>query len=869
VAINENTTECACNFGFYDTLFGLTDSPVCAACPDNGVCTSGYIAAAEGYWRASSNSDQLYRCREGRCEAENVPGPLYYLGAAHNTTNSNSPGRKLFSSMSLALVAVPSSNCKEGTTGPACALCKNSDGSELNETIYAVQSGVCAPCDASAMWSAWTDGDKAALLACSIVFGLAVITFAFLVPLLPALDKRVMAMTEWVKAKVATTRKRVFGERSNHGDEAASVASSEGDEHAHHVDVEHSDNLQVHTHDKKHVAADVDLANAKASGDSHDLETSGSRVDALHVLAQDACARAPADAAVSSVPSARLLSSTRRMTKRLAVASMRLAMNTMKIQYDTTDQDQERSFPQVESLMYMLEDIGSMVQRVGKIVTGFYQIVATFLHSLDVPWPRVFTTVMARVSVVNLNLVQLPKTACLHPNPSYYSQFNGYTLGLLFFILLLATVRLLGSRGLARLLPPAECVERVERFEHRLLVALLLVLFFVYPGVSVAIFGIFSCTELGSGVWYLDSDVRIVCYTPKHWGYLAAGVIWTFVYTVGIPCFFLWLLHHFRVPELAHELADNAWLRELIKLAWLEGMTQETDKHYHVSHTTVSVSNAHLEALHAFFLRGVSPEHADAIMAGEREPLPDADIEAPPPPSLIYRLFSSPWLRLQAYWLDTKAVPPAEKRRAAVLSRLMEWARASEVIAVPIMVWEEGDEEEPEAAKELSKTRSLERKGSKVQASETQMKQRETALHKVGFLFSAYKPEFYYWEEVELGRKLALTSILALITPGTAGQVVVGLLLSLFMLLLNSYCKPYASDLMNSVNIYAHLNLTLYLLVALLLKVNLDQRGNAYFFTGIVSFLAIVPITLPVVLTLYAAMQGMSAGKVFEDAAWD
>lgn len=32
-------------------------------------------------------------------------------------------------------------------------------------------------------------------------------------------------------------------------------------------------------------------------------------------------------------------------------------------------------------------------------------------------------------------------------------------------------------------------------------------------------------------------------------------------------------------------------------------------------------------------------------------------------------------------------------------------------------------------------------------------------------------------EIVELGRKLALTSILALIAPGSAGQVVVGLLL--------------------------------------------------------------------------------------------
>jgi hypothetical protein len=473
---------------------------------------------------------------------------------------------------------------------------------------------------------------------------------------------------------------------------------------------------------------------------------------------------------------------------------------------------------------------------------------------------------MARVSVVNLNLVQLPKTACLHPNPSYYSQFNGYTLGLLFFILLLGTLWLLGTHGLSRLLPAAERAVRVERFQHRLITTLLLVLFIVYPGVSVSIFGIFSCTDLGRGVWHLDADVRIVCYSPKHWGYLGAGVIWTFVYTVGIPCFFLWLLHLYKVPHLACQLADNAWLRELIKLAYLEGMTQGTaEKHNYATHTTSSISDAHLEALHAFFLRGVSPEHATAILTGGQEPLPDAEVAEPPSSS---GLFYSAWLR--SVWLQTDAV--VQERRATILNRLLVWARSTGVIAIPALEWEEGKEETKTTAEDKSKSRTLERQVSKLSESETQVQQREEALRKVGFLFSAYKPAFYYWEVVELGRKLALTSILALIAPGTGGQVVAGLLLSLFMLLLNSRCKPYASELVNTVDMLAQLNLTLFLLVALLLKVDLDQRGSASFYKGIVGFLTIVPICLPVLLTLFASMQGVTMGRVLrslEEAAWD
>jgi hypothetical protein len=35
---------------------------------------------------------------------------------------------------------------------------------------------------------------------------------------------------------------------------------------------------------------------------------------------------------------------------------------------------------------------------------------------------------MSRISLINLNLVELPAAACLHPSPSYYSTFNGASL---------------------------------------------------------------------------------------------------------------------------------------------------------------------------------------------------------------------------------------------------------------------------------------------------------------------------------------------------------------------------------------------------------------------------------------------------------
>ena len=76
-------------------------------------------------------------------------------------------------------------------------------------------------------------------------------------------------------------------------------------------------------------------------------------------------------------------------------------------------------------------------------------------------------------------------------------------------------------------------------------------------------------------------------------------------------------------------------------------------------------------------------------------------------------------------------------------------------------------------------------------------------------------------EVVELIRKLALTSILALIAPGSAGQVVVGILISFATLVATLVMSPYAQKKLNFVGQAAQMNLFFLLFVALLLKVRI------------------------------------------------
>ncbi len=124
---------------------------------------------------------------------------------------------------------------------------------------------------------------------------------------------------------------------------------------------------------------------------------------------------------------------------------------------------------------------------------------------------------------------------------------------------------------------------------------------------------------------------------------------------------------------------------------------------------------------------------------------------------------------------------------------------------------------------------------------------------------------------MELVRKLALTSILALIAPGSAGQVVVGLLLAFFALLATLSFAPYAQSRLNLVAQMAQAHLFFLLLVALLLKLDVDGKSESNFFSGIVIALCVVPVLMPVALRLYLRFVGvgLEARALVRDASWN
>ena len=170
---------------------------------------------------------------------------------------------------------------------------------------------------------------------------------------------------------------------------------------------------------------------------------------------------------------------------------------------------------------------------------------------------------------------------------------------------------------------------------------------------------------------------------------------------------------------MAKLLRDSAWVREAVKLAWQLGVAQPA---LDVAKLNAdSISDAHLEGLYAFFVRGASAEVAGNIANGKAPALPDEVPEALPPPTsavgkLTAKLKSAAKrvgavmqrIQLAAYTLVNPDAAvhhvesPEAARREFVLGALLAWCETSGKLALPPLVWDDvgADVQAEESGKE-------------------------------------------------------------------------------------------------------------------------------------------------------------------------
>merc|ERR1711968_386203 len=98
--------------------------------------------------------------------------------------------------------------------------------------------------------------------------------------------------------------------------------------------------------------------------------------------------------------------------------------------------------------------------------------------------------------------------------------------------------------------------------------------------------------------------------------------------------------------------------------------------------------------------------------------------------------------------------------------------------------------------------------------------------NRLGFIYYAYNEESWWYEVVELSRKVALNGLVALITPGGASQIIAGILVCFIYLFCVTSFGPYKAFSDNFLAILAHLQLFLTLFCGLLVSVGVDFIGK-------------------------------------------
>ena len=68
---------------------------------------------------------------------------------------------------------------------------------------------------------------------------------------------------------------------------------------------------------------------------------------------------------------------------------------------------------------------------------------------------------------------------------------------------------------------------------------------------------------------------------------------------------------------------------------------------------------------------------------------------------------------------------------------------------------------------------------------------KEELRDELGFLYAGYRKQYWWWESVELFRKLALTGIIAFFKPGTPEQLFLGIVLAVVFIVGYAREKPY------------------------------------------------------------------------------
>lgn len=119
-------------------------------------------------------------------------------------------------------------------------------------------------------------------------------------------------------------------------------------------------------------------------------------------------------------------------------------------------------------------------------------------------------------------------------------------------------------------------------------------------------------------------------------------------------------------------------------------------------------------------------------------------------------------------------------------------------------------------------------------------------------LVGDYEPQYYYWECVELGRKLALAGFIMFVAPGGPSQIAIAMSITFFFFALSMRCTPFAHPAHDTVKALSEVSVFIVLLSVLLMKPALVDKQQDTLGTATVAVMLIVGVLI-IFFTAHAA----------------
>jgi len=120
------------------------------------------------------------------------------------------------------------------------------------------------------------------------------------------------------------------------------------------------------------------------------------------------------------------------------------------------------------------------------------------------------------------------------------------------------------------------------------------------------------------------------------------------------------------------------------------------------------------------------------------------------------------------------------------------------------------------------------------------------AMTRIGLLVESYHTRIWWYELLDLARKLFLNACIVFIGNGSAGQVAAGFFVCAGVLMVNVKMDPFLDPVQNILSLFCHLQLSFSLFVGLLLKVGtVNEQDSEVMLTLVVvcsAAIVIVPV---------------------------